>query len=296
MTILIASCAQLLPSGELPTRLVVLPRGERVKGRDGRAWSLKDETAVLAQLATTPVLLDENHASVHAAPRGARSPAAGWLSDFKFTDAGLEAQVDWTPYGAELFSKKAYRYLSPALTYDQVGATPDTQGTIRGLHSVGLTNHPNLDLPALNAQDPENMTPEQIKALTDALSGAIASGFQAISAQLAAKLEVKDAPVAPNADSAATVKVAVNAVVESAVAAGKIAPASKDAFVAMGGETAASLALLQTTIAAMPALVGVNSIEKPKDAPAELSAAQKLICKNLGITEEQFRSQPAGRG
>lgn len=288
MTVLIAACALSLPSGELPKRLLVLPKGETVRGRDGRAWSMRDEAAILAQL-TQPVLLDENHASVHAAPRGSRSPAAGWLSDFKFTDQGLEAAVDWTPYGEELFSKKSYRYLSPALQYDKVGASSDTQGTIRGLHSVGLTNHPNLDLPALNAQETTDMTPEQLKALTDA----IAAGFSALEAKLPTqpvKVVAEEAPVAPNA----AIAVAVNAVVDAAVTAGKIAPASKADYVAMGGDSQASLERLQKLITGLPALVATNAQDlgsAGKPDPRALSKVELQVVKAMGITEDQYRAQ-----
>jgi len=292
VALLIAACSA-LPEGELPKRLVVLPAGETVRGRDGRAWSVKDREAILAQL-TRPVLLDENHASVHAAPKGAPSPACGWLSGFTFTDAGLEAEVDWTPYGADLFTKKAYRFLSPALTWDITGATPTVLGTVRGLHSVGLTNDPNLDLPALNAQDLDHMNPEQIAALTAALTTAIASGFEALSAKLQPVKSEPETQVDANAQGAPAIKVAVNAVVDAAVAGGKIAPATKDAYVALGGETAESLAKLQELVKGLPPLVATNAQStgaKQGDGPKPLTKLELDMVRAMNVTEEQFRAQ-----
>lgn len=278
---------------------MVLPAGDEVRGVDGRAWSVKDRAAILAQL-TKPIPLDENHSTVHAAPQGGKSPACGWLSDFQFTDAGLEAAVEWTPYGAERFLKKEYRFLSPALKYSSAGATTSVLGTVHGLHSVGLTNHPNFDgLTALNSEESPDMTPEQLKAMTDALTAAIAAGFSALETKLApatVKEIVKDETVAPNAIAVEALSVAVNTVLDAAVTAGKIAPASREKYAAMVGTSTAGLKSLTDVIATLPVLVGTNApITLPaKDAPEALTANQKLVCKQLGISEEQFRAMPTG--
>jgi len=310
--------------GEPPKRIVVLPSGPEIRGRDGRAWAVKDRAAILAQLAQRPILLDENHASVHAAPNGQPSPAAGWLSDFSFTDQGLEAAVEWTPYGLDLFSKKAYRYVSPALFHTAQSAS-GVLGAVRGLHSVGLTNSPNLDLPALNSQDHTHMklTAEQLQALglaADATDEQIAAKIVAVvqaqpKAGVAPELgsvlsKIQDtlaglvaakgaaapaAAVAGNATEPSEAHViAVNAVVDSGIAAGKVAPGSREAFVKQGGSTLESLKLLQELIASLPVLVATNAGPVGGGnggnggGGSKLTPQQQAICKDLQVSEEEF--------
>jgi len=317
----VALCAAmpLAFGGEPPKRIVVLPSGPEIRGRDGRAWAVKDRAAILAQLSQRPILLDENHASVHAAPNGQPSPAAGWLSDFSFTDQGLEAAVEWTPYGLDLFSKKAYRYVSPALFHTAQSAS-GVLGAVRGLHSVGLTNSPNLDLPALNSQDHTmKLTAEQLTALglaADATDEQIAAKIVAvvqakattpelgsvlskIQDTLAGLVAAKGSTVAAVAGNAAAPSeahtIAVNAVVDAGIAAGKVAPGSKDAFVKQGGSTLESLKLLQELIASLPVLVATNAGALGNGAgggggngASKLTPQQRAICKDLQVSEEEF--------
>lgn len=162
----------------------MLPAGQLLKGRDGRAFSIRDQQAILAHLASLkrPVLLDENHSAVHRAPRGESSPAAGWLSDFKFEAAGLSAAVQFTPYGRDLIATQSYRYLSPALLHDA--------GVVIGLHSVALTNDPNLELPALNSTE---TVAEQVHD-PDRLRLAAAFGCRPEDLEPASDLESHEAP------------------------------------------------------------------------------------------------------
>ena len=318
MSAKIALCASLeLPQGKLPERLTVVPAGETLSGRDGRRWTVKDRQAILAQLvAAGPVLLDENHASALAAPTGGKSPACGWLTDFRWSDTGLNAAVEWTPYGQELFTKKAYRYLSPALLHDTCSER-DTLGNVLGLHSVGLTNHPNLDLPALNARKEPNMNPEQLQALglaadatqeqivariaeldaaakapkADSVLAEIKAGLASLAETVKGLVEAaKPVAVAPNA--AETHKLALNAVLDAAVQAGKIAPASRAGYAAMAPDTAA-LAKLQELINGMPVIAPNGETPKPpksKDAPAR-SAEQLKIMAAMGLTEKDLAAE-----
>lgn len=290
MSAKIALCAaHPLPDTDLPERLTVLPAGEVVRGRDGRAWNLKDQAAVLAKL-KRPIQLDENHSAVHKAPIGEPSPAAGWLRDFKFEDGALTAAVEWTPMGKDLLGRKAYRYLSPALLHDPKGATKDTLGTIVGLHSVGLTNDPNLDLPALNSTEVgHTVKPEQLKALglqPDATDEQVAARIAELSkpqpdvsklvadavaavfaAQKPAPEKSEELQAAANSVAEAH-KIAVNAVIDGAVVAGKVAPGAKDALASMAKD-AAGLASLQAYVAALPVVApnGKDKVAPPQDAP-----------------------------
>lgn len=314
MTVKIGLCAALeLPPGELPLRLQVVPppKDGAVRGRDGRAWSAGERQAILAQLAARPIQLDVNHAAVHRAPRGEDSPAAAWLSGWEFSaDGALWATaVDWTPLGQRLHQDRAYKFLSPALLFDSNRATPGVQGTITGLHSVGLTNDPNfLDLPALNAAGPEKakmLTPEQLTALglaADATEEQITARLAAASNPLKAIEDMltrlmagagksePESKVAPNATEVH--QIAVCAVVDGAVAAGKVAPATRAALVAMGGTTAEQLKTLQAYVAALPVIVTKDpakiSLNNQGGNAQTLDADQRKLCAVLGVSEADF--------
>ena len=325
MAILFALCAShALPEASTPpARLMIMPapKGPTIRGKDGRAWTLTKRDAVLRAANARPVQLDTNHAAVHRAPKGEDSPAAAWLSGFEFdTDGALWAsKVEWTPYGERLHADKAYRFLSPALLYDSKSGTSGVLGEITGLHSVGLVNDPNfVDLPALNAaetQDPQTMTPEQLKALglaADATQEQINARLAQLSNPLDAIRDMLTAVVAsvkptaksetaPNAaDESHTI--AVNAVVNAGIVAGKVAPASRESLVAMGGTTSAQLKALDAYItglpviapnkASAPAKVGTNGAKGDKSTVAtgveSLSEHQLALCANLGIKPEDF--------
>ena len=318
MSAKIALCASLeLPQGALPERLTVVPAGETLAGRDGRKWTVKDRQAILAQLTSAgPVLLDENHASALAAPSGGKSPACGWLSDFKWSEAGLNAAVEWTPYGQELFSKKAYRYLSPALLHDTCSER-DTLGNVLGLHSVGLTNHPNLDLPALNSRKAP-MNEEQLKALglqadatqeqivariaeldaaakapkADAVLTELKSGLATLAETVKGLVDAAKPAEKPALNAAETHALALNAVLDAAVQAGKIAPASRAGFAAMAAD-GAQLAKLQELINGMPVIA--PNAEKPKarvkDEPSKHSADVRKIMAAFNLTEKDLAAE-----
>ena len=323
MAILFALCAShALPEGVPPARLMVLPapKGPTIRGKDGRAWTPGKRDAVLRAANSRPIQLDVNHAAVHRAPKGEDSPAAAWLSGFEFdTDGNLWAsKVEWTPYGERLHADKAYRFLSPALLYDsKSGTSQGVLGEITGLHSVGLVNDPNfVDLPAMNAaetQDPNQMTPEQLKALglaADATQEQINARLAQLSNPLdairdmltavVASVKPTKAETAPNAaDESHTV--AVNAVVNAGIVAGRVAPASRESLVAMGGTTSAQLKALDAYISGLPVIapnkstpekkVGTNGAGKTAETAtgtAKLTEHQLALCANLGIKPEEF--------
>jgi len=83
------------------------------------------------------VPIDWEHSSVTRAEKGLDSPAAGWITGFKWDPKrGLVASVNWTDVGATQITAKQYRYLSPVIVFDE------STREVNRIHSVALTNKP----------------------------------------------------------------------------------------------------------------------------------------------------------
>lgn len=146
----------------VPSRILVLPDGE-FTGVDGRpkgltfddengepqpvkctTWRLDKKIAaqVIAvfQEYGLDLVIDYDHQTLRSEENGKPAPAAGWITALEYeAGRGLWATVDWTEDGREAVASRAYRYLSPVFPFD-----PDT-GAVLWLHSVALTNTPNLN-------------------------------------------------------------------------------------------------------------------------------------------------------
>lgn len=136
-------------SADLPAWVHLLPAG-RFLGRDGRGpYFVRDMRALLADSLTADgnLIIDENHATDLAAPKGGPSPARGLIVALEAREDGVWGQVEWNAAGAELVSGRAYRFLSPVFEYGR-------DGTVTRLLRAALTNIPNLRLTALNSEDP----------------------------------------------------------------------------------------------------------------------------------------------
>lgn len=130
---------------------VIIPEGE-FRGIDGRptdasAWHLTPEqgkqiVAVLNQR-HVDMVIDYEHATLKASALGDPAPAAGWLKPDGFVyveGVGVcSTQFEWTSKASGFIESGEYKYISPVLFYNSTGA-------VLGLHSVALTNTPNLDV------------------------------------------------------------------------------------------------------------------------------------------------------
>jgi len=156
----IALCFVALPA-EVPEWIELVP-ANAVAGADGRAFVNDKPDAFLAmsrklqrikgawavdfdhqiQLATNPMA-------------GGRAPAAGWIVDLQSRDGAIWGKVEWTDLGTEAIQKKHYRGISPVFAFDKKSKRA------LGLMTAALTNNPNLDLVALNAQQRSNQPSNQ---------------------------------------------------------------------------------------------------------------------------------------
>lgn len=161
-----ALCAALaLPDGETPPEWIkILPAG-RIDTVDGRGpYRASDLQSIIAnslQAAGGKLVVDENHSTDLAAPRGEAAPARGWIVELAARADGIHGRVEWTEAGRALLADRAYRGLSPVIVHDK-------QGEVLSVLRVSLTNVPNLrGMTALHAV---GATMEELmKRLRDAL-------------------------------------------------------------------------------------------------------------------------------
>ncbi|MBQ5174083.1 hypothetical protein C6378_01525 [Acinetobacter pittii] len=147
-SILVASCS--FDLNATSTHLVLVPEGT-FSGVDGRPfdaphWILTPErgeqiVAALNQRAVDMVI-DYEHATLKAHETGEPAPASGWLKAAHFSyvkGVGIcSTKFEWLDRAKSYIESEEYKYLSPVLFYTKTGE-------VIGLHSVALTNTPNLD-------------------------------------------------------------------------------------------------------------------------------------------------------
>ena len=306
-------------SGTVPARIQILPAGNKIKGVDGREWTLSDPAALCARMNSSSsvtvkngCVIDENHSTDLSAPKGGEAPAFGWFRNFGVeSDGSIWADVEWNARGHKAVSEKEYRYISPVFARDK-------DGNITEILRAALTNNPNLDNPALNSSqetaEEKNMDKELCAALGLPETATTADALAAI-AKLKTELNsAKDkgidlAAYAPRADlsaiqqraeraekelaelNAANLKAKATIAVEQAVKDGKIAPASKDVYLDLCASED-GFAKFEKIMATTPSITGGTQVPD-KAAPGtsssvELNAADKEWASSMGYTEEDW--------
>ncbi|MCF6267626.1 MAG: phage protease [Desulfuromusa sp.] len=305
----------------LPERIMLIPGGAEIEGRDGRKWKNDKPQRIIDYLLATnrDLVLDFEHSTEIKAPAGEPAPAAAWLSNFALDENGaVTAAVNsWTPAGEKAVTDKEYRYISPVILYDQKTMQ------IAGISSVGLTNRPNLFVPALNQ---ETRTTEEEMKLEDLLKKlglpAAATLEQALNAiqklqgdlQTAMNRETtpdltKFVPRADydqvleratnsekklETDAKEKLETAINSEVDTALKAGKIAPASKDFYVAMC-RTEDGLTQFKQFLESAPVIVDPSDLDtrEQPDSGKALNAEQKQIADMFGNSAEDLKKYGA---
>jgi len=310
----LALCTELglLAAGDapgVPGAIPLIPAGPTVRGRDGREWTFDQPSidAVLQAFEARGVELpiDWEHATQHRAPRGEAAPAAGWITALNVRGGALWADVQWTDRGHDQVLAREYRYISPVFDFD-----PNT-GRIVRLVSAGLTNTPNLPLQALNQEQPMKLS------LTAALAAALGVSADADEATALTAIEsLKTATnreatnlerYVPRADydqvlqratnaeqqllqrDTVAHKTAVDAAIESALQARKIAPTSVDYHRASCSDRS-GLERFQAFVASAPVIAPDAGIEGPPPGATKtaLNAEQQQAARLLGLTPEEY--------
>lgn len=299
----------------LPGRIDLLPAGKSITGRDGRSWSNPDPAAVAQRVNGSGVdlVLDFEHASELKAPKGDPAPAAAWLHDLRVEkDGRITASVKaWTPNGEAAVLNREYRYLSPAVNYN-----PRTMEIV-GIASAGLTNKPNLPLAALNHEQQED--PIMLKKILAKLGlPETADETTAINAVTTLQTDLRialnsaqtppmekfvpraDYDLALNRAATAEGKIAqgekaklegeIETAINQALTEGKIAPASKEFYVATC-RTEGGLEQFKQFIASAPKIVADSGLDGKKAEEGQdtaLNADQTKIMQMLGNTPEDL--------
>lgn len=299
--------------GKAPRRIHVLPRGPVIRGRDGREWRLRSPDRLIAAFSAnaTPIPLDYEHGSALPAD-GKPRPVAGWIEALEQDDAGVWGLVSWTPRGADMVANREYRFISPAFSFD-----PGTKEVSR-LISAGLVHTPNLHLTALNSQKVTTMDPELARALGLPEAATAADAITAINALKAEKAVALNAAQNPPLERFVPVEqyqqtvVALNsaqaalddferaakmskaeALIDGAVAAGKITPASRDSYLTLALNSYDAMA---AAVGVMPVIVrpgvdpALEKAQKPEGDGKALTESQVALCRQLGISEQDFLS------
>jgi len=292
--------------GEPPDTIDLVPPGPALKGRDGRGWTLPDaERVAAASMRRLPKLpIDINHATDLAAPSGRESPAAGWITGLRAMPNGaIRAEVSWNRRGRKAMRNREYSFISPVLNVNG-------RGEVTEILRAGLTNSPNLDLPALNSENlliennadkdteakmkkelcaalglPEAATDAEVvmaaqsartAALNAALPGADSTkpdlSAYAPRAELNAMQTRAEAAERQIAElNAARLKADAEAVVDGAVKDGRIAPANREEYLALCADGAGLERVKK--IVANSARIVTEGEQAPEGSPPPSGAA-----------------------
>ncbi|MDK3072762.1 phage protease [Sedimentitalea sp. JM2-8] len=179
----IAICAQVLPAGEgsdAPEWVHLLPAGEIATADRRGPYHVTDLDQLVANSMRDGVdlLIDQDHATDLAAPKGDPAPARGWITELQARADGIWGRVEWTGEGRGLVVSRAYRALSPVLLHDKAKR-------VSRILRASLVNQPNLrGLVALNMETDDMSFQERLAELlglgADATETAIQSAVQAL--------------------------------------------------------------------------------------------------------------------
>ena len=304
----------------LPDWIMLLPAGPEIKGRDGRAWRLEDPATILAAFHANnaDLPLDIGHSSELLAPKGEPAPAVAWIKELEVRDGAVWGRVEWNSDGRWVVGDKQYRYISPVFLYNKKTME------IFQLTSVGLINQPNLLLPALNRegqqQQKQEVNMDLLKMLLAALGMAETETPEAALntvGKLKGDLEVAlnrafvpdltkfvprgDYDTAVNRATAAEQALAtskkaahteeIDIAINAALAAGKIAPASKDFYVA-SCQAEGGLAAFNTFIESAPVVAEPSNLDNEdpnKGKGSAMNADQTKIANQFGNSAEDLK-------
>jgi phage I-like protein len=314
--------------GGVPSRIMLVPADRIVKGRDGREWKNPNpKQTALNSITRLPLLpVDENHSTDLSAPKGGASPAFGWMKNLCADESGaVWADVEWTERGRDAIAKKEYRFISPVFAFNK-------EGEINCILRAALTNSPNLNLPALNSEQLENINEERKfmnKELLAALglpetateAEALAAAKVLNAAKAKADVQTDKSPVdltayAPRADlnamterasaaekqlaelNAARIKQEAETAVDEAIKARKIAPASKAEYLALCA-TQDGLDRFKAIMTATPPIIGEGN-QSPEGTPPSagnvaLNAEETAVAKAMGYTVEEYQKIKEGK-
>lgn len=308
----LAACGDPAERLALPERILIAKWGSH-SALDGSMVIVDETTAATLsanqiKLGRVEIALDFEHGTFAETRQEPVKVAAYGTTDVEHGVGVWFVPTTWTPEGAEHYSGRHYRDVSPTVIRDEAGR-------VIALHSVALTRAGQLEghhafaasaefsqsIQALSATtssespkamdyknilckqlglDPETATDEEITAKVTAAA--------ALSAPPAKEEEKeKETPMALSADARMDA-IERRQILDGAKAAGKIIPLSAEAANAL------PLATLQTLVdglaaGAVPLHAQTPAADIAGGALKALSADEKNVCKLLGVDEKKFR-------
>jgi len=278
--------------------LPLIPAGQ-FSGRDGRSWNNSNPDGVVAQF-DMKLPFDVEHATE---TREGNTEAVGWIVELQNRTGEIWGRVEWNGAGSELLEEKKFGFYSPAFDYFS-----DSREVFAML-SAGLTNKPNLYVPALNHQEDHTvklpLVLTQLLGLAeDATAEQAVTAINAMQAQQQIALNAQQDPtkfvpaathqLALNRTQELESKLAeiekskVDALVDAAIAEGKVAPADKPMYVGLCS-TEAGREQFTAWCSRAPVIADSSKVKTTTEqTTGALSADELALCRKMGQKPEEF--------
>lgn len=268
-------------------------------GRDGRSWNNSDPDGVVATF-TMKLPFDVEHATE---TREGNTEAVGWIVELQNRSGEIWGRVEWNAEGSELIEGKKYGFYSPAFDYSPV------DGRVVAMSSAGLTNKPNLYVPALNNQEDHTVKlplilTQLLGLAEDATAEQAVTAINAMQAQHQIALNAQQDPTkfVPAATHqlalnrtlelettlAAIEQSKVDALVDAAITEGKVAPADKAMYLGLCS-TEAGRQQFTAWCSRAPVIADASQVSTTtQQQGATLSKDELALCRAMGVSPETW--------
>jgi phage I-like protein len=302
----------------VPEWIQLTPEGPRLPGNDGRVWTMADAEAVIATCraarGSIEIPVDFEHATHVKGARGERADAAGWVRELDARGGAIWGRVEWNDAGREAIASRGYRFISPGFEFHKV------TGAVRRIVSAGLTNLPNFTMPALNREgeleetemdaavlkalglNSEASAADAVVAITTLKRDAETALNRAASPDPAQFVPRADYDIATNRVSDLEKQVAearnaeIEAEIDAAVEAGKIAPSSRDYHLAVC-RSEGGLEQFRSFVGQSPVIAPDKRTAKTtttaKTDKDGLNAEELAVCRQMGMSPADFAAAKA---
>lgn len=274
-------------------------------GRDGRSWNNSDPDGVVAAF-TMKRPFDVEHATE---TREGNTEAVGWIVELQNRSGEIWGRVEWNAEGTELIEGKKFGFYSPAFDYSPV------DGRVVAMSSAGLTNKPNLYVPALNNQEDTPVKLPLILTQTlgmaeDATAEQAVTAINAMKAQHQIALNAQQDPtkfvpiathqLALNRTQELETKLGdiekgkVDALVDAAITEGKVAPADKAMYVGLCS-TEAGREQFTAWCSRAPVIADASKVKTTTEQSGELSKDELAMCRMMNVKPETWKATKAAQ-